>query len=167
VVDFLSKEKRSWVMSRIRGKNTGPERQVARVLRQMGLGFRQHVRDLPGIPDFVFATAKVAVFVHGDFWHGWRLPAWKDRLPPYWKQKLEENRRRDRRKFARLRKEGWQVVRIWDHELNQGQEKWINRVWGMIAGRSSFDGRAVRTPTRRSRSHPSVRSRSGAESRSH
>jgi DNA mismatch endonuclease (patch repair protein) len=70
----------------------------------------------------------VVVFVDGDYWHGWRFPTWKDKLPPYWKQKIEKNRQRDRRNFRRLRREGWLVIRIWEHELECDPELCINRI---------------------------------------
>lgn len=78
--DIMSAEKRSAVMAKIKGRDTGPERIVAGLLRDAGLTFENHARDLPGRPDFVFRDRRVAVFVDCDFWHGWRFPVWRDKL---------------------------------------------------------------------------------------
>ena len=77
------------------------------------------MRALPGTPDVVFPRQRVAVFVDGDFWHGYRLPAWEQGLKPYWREKIRRNRRRDRRNVARLRKLGWTVIRVWEHDVQR------------------------------------------------
>ena len=117
MTDIMSREKRSAVMSRIRGKDTGIERTIAEALATRGLSPERHVPDLPGKPDFVFRDDRLAVFVDGDFWHGWRFPAWEHKLTPRWRDKIAETRRRDRRNFARLRRSGWRVVRLWEHQI--------------------------------------------------
>ncbi len=126
--DFMSPETRSRVMSKIRGKDTGPERAVADGLSALGLTWEPHARDLPGRPDFVFRDRKVAVFVDGDFWHGWHFPTWRDKLSPRWEEKIEANRRRDARNARRLRRSGWQVVRLWEHQVVQDLPACIARV---------------------------------------
>jgi DNA mismatch endonuclease (patch repair protein) len=83
---------------------------------------------LPGRPDLVFQTEKLAVFVDGDFWHGYRFPAWRSRLSPYWKAKIERNRARDRRNFATLRRRGWHVLRIWEHAISNDLAACANRI---------------------------------------
>lgn len=115
--DFLAPEVRSRVMSRIRGKHTGPERALQAELERLGLRFETHARDLPGTPDFVFRTRQVAVFVDGDFWHGWRFREWEGKLAPFWRDKIRATQARDRRARRQLRAAGWHVVRIWEHEL--------------------------------------------------
>lgn len=115
--DIMSPATRSALMSRIRGKDTAPELLLARLLRRSRKRFQVHQRDLPGRPDIVFRRAKVAVFVDGDFWHGWRFPVWRLKLSEKWEAKIEANRRRDMRNHARLRRAGWTVVRIWEHQL--------------------------------------------------
>src|ERR1700741_1296378 len=97
--DIMSRTKRSALMSRIRGKGTSPERILANYLTSCGLFFEQHAADLPGKPDIVFRQRRLAVFVDGDFWHGWRFPLWKGKLTQLWKVKIEANRRRDQRNF--------------------------------------------------------------------
>jgi DNA mismatch endonuclease (patch repair protein) len=74
----------------------------------------------------------VAVFVDGDYWHGWRFPAWRDKLAAYWKQKIETNRRRDRRNFRRLRRSGWRVIRLWEHEVERDAERCVDRIESAI-----------------------------------
>jgi len=115
-------------MSRVRTKDTGPERTVASALRRLGLRFRKHDRALPGCPDIVFPERRVAVFIDGDFWHGFRYPAWTCRLSPFWRQKIEGNRARDLKNFAALRRRGWRVVRIWQHQVEQGLAASVERI---------------------------------------
>ena len=115
--DIMSVETRSRVMARIRGKGTGPELRLAALLSQAGLAWESHATDLPGRPDFVFRDQRVVVFVDGDFWHGWRFPVWRDKLSEAWEAKIEATRLRDVRNFRRLRRSGWRVVRIWEHQL--------------------------------------------------
>lgn len=126
--DIMSVERRSALMGRIKGKHTGPERSMARLLRGAGRRFEIHARDLPGCPDFVFRRARVAVFVDGDFWHGWRFPVWRLKLSEKWEAKIEANRRRDTRNHARLRRGGWSVVRIWEHQIERDPDACLLRV---------------------------------------
>jgi DNA mismatch endonuclease (patch repair protein) len=124
----MSPEKRSALMARIRGKDTGPERAVAEALVARGWEFETHARDLPGRPDILFRTAMVAVFVDGDFWHGWRFPIWRDKLSEAWEAKIEANRRRDARNFRKLRRSGWTVIRLWEHQVKRDLHDCIARV---------------------------------------
>jgi len=117
--DIMSVEKRSALMGRIRGTNTGPERKMAAALEALELAWESHARDLPGRPDFVFREAQVAVFVDGDFWHGWRFPAWRHKLSEKWEKKIQATRLRDRKNHRRLRRMGWIVLRFWEHSIKQ------------------------------------------------
>lgn len=126
--DIMSPETRSVVMSKIRGKNTGPERKVAAGLAGLKVVWDSHVRALPGCPDFVFFAAKVAVFVDGDFWHGWRFPVWRDKLSEKWEDKIEATRRRDARNHRRLRAMGWKVIRLWEHQVEKDLHSCLERV---------------------------------------
>lgn len=126
--DIMCPEKRSALMSRIRGKNTGPERIVVDALRAKRFAFRCHVKDLPGRPDIIFNKTKVAVFIDGDFWHGWRFPLWKGKLTRRWKAKIAANRIRDQRNFRKLRRLGWKVIRIWEHQVEQNVIACLNRI---------------------------------------
>jgi DNA mismatch endonuclease (patch repair protein) len=117
MADHLTPAQRARAMKRVKLKNGSLEKLVQRELQAKGLKFRRHVRALPGKPDIVFQKEKVAVFVDGDFWHGWRLPVWEHKLSKFWRDKLRANRARDQRNFRRLRAQGWKVIRIWQHEL--------------------------------------------------
>jgi DNA mismatch endonuclease (patch repair protein) len=128
--DIMSVEARSAVMAKIRGKDTTPERTIVGHLQQRGFGFDQHTADLPGRPDIVFRDRKVAVFIDGDFWHGWRFPLWKHKLSPKWQEKIAATRVRDARNFRKLRRAGWTVLRLWEHQIESNPEKCIERIVG-------------------------------------
>jgi DNA mismatch endonuclease, patch repair protein len=119
VVDHISPERRSWLMSRVGGKNTSPEIRVRRAAHALGLRFRLHRKDLPGRPDLVFPKYGVAVFVHGCFWHrhaGCRKSSVPKSRVDYWAAKFEANIARDARVAADLAELGWSVATIWDSE---------------------------------------------------
>lgn len=132
--DIMSPEKRSALMSRIKGKGTLPERLVSEALGRLGLEFECHVGDLPGRPDFVFRTQKISVFIDGDFWHGWRFPVWRDKLTEAWESKIEANRARDLRNHRKLRRMGWKVIRIWEHQIHGDLSGVIDRILVAIDG---------------------------------
>jgi DNA mismatch endonuclease (patch repair protein) len=135
MVDFLTPEQRSRVMSRIRATGTTPERYLEALLKAAGLRFRTHDRSLPGRPDFVFPRAKVAVLVNGDFWHGWRFPVWQHKLPEFWRSKIVGNRKRDRLNLARLRRLGWKPLRIWEHQVEADVAGCLRRVLEVLGKR--------------------------------
>lgn len=117
--DVFTKAKRSEVMSRIRGRgNRDTELALAKLLRRHAVtGWRRHPV-MFGKPDFVFRKERVAVFVDGCFWHGCPHHATKPgNNAGFWRKKLAANRARDRLVNRRLRRDGWRVVRIWEHEL--------------------------------------------------
>lgn len=115
--DIMSREKRSQLMQKIKSRNTSPELKLAAALSALGLAFDRHPKTVLGKPDFVFPAERLAVFVDGDFWHGWRFPLWKHKLSPFWQEKISKNRERDARTFRRLRRQGWRVLRIWEHQV--------------------------------------------------
>lgn len=119
-------------MSRIRARNTVPELTIRHLLHGRGLRYRTHVGSLPGRPDIVFSKAKVAVFIDGDFWHGWRFSRWRDGLAPYWQSKIERNMQRDVQNVRRLRRSGWLVIRVWEHEVETDPEGCANRIEGAV-----------------------------------
>ena len=133
--DHLTPEQRSRAMKRVKLKDGSLEVLVQRELRARGLKFRRHIRTLPGRPDIVFPKQKVAVFVDGDFWHGWRLPAWEHKLSPFWRDKLHTNRARDQRNFRKLRALGWKVVRLWQHDVLRNIAACIQRVHTALSER--------------------------------
>ena len=136
--DIMSPEKRSAVMSKIRSKDTGPERVLAGLMRDNGISFESHAKDLAGSPDFVFRDAGVAVFVDGDFWHGWRFPLWKHKLSNKWKEKITKNRARDQRNHCKLKRDGWKVIRIWEHQIEKNAAGCLDRVRRFL--NSDFSG---------------------------
>jgi DNA mismatch endonuclease (patch repair protein) len=132
VVDVLTPEQRSRAMRSVKSKDTSLERSLASALSAFGYRFKKHVGSLPGRPDVVFVTEKIAVFVDGEFWHGYRYPSWRHKLTPWWRRKIEENRARDKRNFAKLRRWGWIVVRIWGREIHQDTAAAARRVTAMV-----------------------------------
>jgi len=119
-MDRISKAHRSWNMSRIRSKDTGPERIVRRILRQLRIRFRSHVTTLPGTPDFVLLDYKIALFVHGCFWHrhaGCPFAYSPKTRREFWNEKLSANARRDRNALNRLRSIGWRSMTVWECRL--------------------------------------------------
>lgn len=126
--DIMSPQTRSAVMSRIRGSGTGPEKAMASAFSELGLKWEEHVRELPGRPDFIFREPRVAVFVDGDFWHGWNFKEWRDKLSEKWEAKIAATRRRDARNHRLLREMGWKVIRVWEHQVKQSPARCARRV---------------------------------------
>ena len=131
-MDTMSPLKRSQLMARIRSKNTTPERVVTALLTAGGLLFEQHCRDLPGCPDIVFREQRLAVFVDGDFWHGWRFPIWQHRMSEKWRSKIAETRKRDKRAHCQLRRSGWNVIRLWEHSVEENRLECVRRVLQLL-----------------------------------
>ena len=119
MTDVFDPEKRSEIMSRIRGRDTKPEMIVRRIAHGLGFRFRLHRRDLPGSPDLVFPKHRAVIMVHGCFWH--RHPGCKYASSPktrvrFWEDKFEGNVVRDRRNEEALHELGWRVMVIWECE---------------------------------------------------
>lgn len=126
MTDVFSKKKRSWIMSRIKGHDTKPERLVRSLVHRMGYRFRLNVADLPGKPDLVLPRHGKVIFVHGCFWHG--HPRCKRATIPttrrnFWLNKIEGNRARDAKVRAALRRIGWKVLVVWQCEISAAGEK--------------------------------------------
>ncbi len=122
-MDKLSPEHRSENMRRIRGKDTSPELTVRKLCRELGFtGYRIHRKELPGKPDLAWIGRKLAIFVHGCFWHahdcseGLRKPKSNQN---YWIPKIERNQLRDAENIKNLRAAGWNVLIIWECELRE------------------------------------------------
>lgn len=109
-------------MSRIRSKDTNPEKKVRSMLHQMGYRFRIHVKKLPGQPDIVLPKYKKVIFVHGCFWHlhkGCRDGTIPKTQHEKWKVKLERNIKRDKLHINNLKKLGWKVLILWECEIEK------------------------------------------------
>jgi DNA mismatch endonuclease (patch repair protein) len=120
LVDYLTPEARSILMSRIRGKDTAPEMFVRRIVHSLGYRYRLHCRNLPGTPDLVFRRLRKIIFVHGCFWHrheGCRFAYTPKTRRPFWEEKFRLNKERDRRHLLMLRRDGWDVLILWECEL--------------------------------------------------
>jgi DNA mismatch endonuclease (patch repair protein) len=124
----MSAEKRSALMSRIKGRGTKPELAVEQMLLALGVVYESHARDLPGRPDFVLRDARVAVLVDGDFWHGWNFGAWRRKLSEKWELKIAHTIRRDTRNRRALRRAGWVVVRLWEHQVRDSPARCKARI---------------------------------------
>jgi len=135
--DVFTKAKRSQVMSKIRGRgNKDTELALAKLMRSKGItGWRRHL-PLFGKPDFAFRRERVAVFVDGCFWHG--CPK-HSKLPvnnrDFWCAKLAKNLARDRKVNRTLRREGWRVIRIWEHDLVNNPARCLRRIAQALASK--------------------------------
>ena len=134
MTDIFSREKRSWVMSRIRGKNTGIDLRMREILEWAGHGFEMYPK-MYGNPDFVIPDKRIAIFCDGDFWHGYKY--WEKRKPAgrYWQDKIEGNMRRDARVSRKLRRMGWSVLRFWEHDILRNGEACATKIGRKIAER--------------------------------
>jgi DNA mismatch endonuclease (patch repair protein) len=130
-MDIWTKEKRSEVMKKIKGKNTKPEKILRSALFRKGYRFRIHRKDLPGNPDIVFPKYKTAVFVHGCFWH-FHEDCREGRIPStnteFWNNKLSKNIERDKRNINALEEAGWWVLVIWECEIEKNIDDTIQKV---------------------------------------
>ncbi len=126
MADIFTPEKRSWVMSRIRSKDTKIERTVASLLRKNRIHYRRHPK-LFGSPDFV-VEKKILVFCDGDFWHGYNYASKKKPPKKFWREKIERNMARDKKVTGKLRRDGWSVVRLWEHDIENSPEKCIAKI---------------------------------------
>ena len=119
MADTRTKEQRRHIMQSIKGRDTGPEMAVRRLLHRAGYRYRLHVKKLAGSPDIVFPGRRKIVFVHGCYWHGHGCR--KGQLPKskleFWGGKIEANRARDARKEGELRAAGWDVLTVWQCEI--------------------------------------------------
>jgi DNA mismatch endonuclease (patch repair protein) len=128
-MDVFSKEKRSEIMSKIRSKNTIAERLVFKELRKRKIYFQKHYKKAAGKPDIALPRKKKAVFIDGDFWHGYKFLRQKERLPKkYWVQKIEGNVARDKRNTAKLKKEGWLILRVWEHQIEKDFDRTMKNI---------------------------------------
>ena len=129
--DHLSPEERSELMSRINSKETDPEQLTRSLLHRAGYRFRKNVSDLPGTPDVVLPKYDTVIFVHGCFWH--RHDCRKGRSMPstnreFWEEKFDRNIKRDKENKKNLQQLGWQVLIVWECELNDAPMDTVEKV---------------------------------------
>ncbi|MBN2458855.1 very short patch repair endonuclease [Candidatus Woesearchaeota archaeon] len=127
--DKFDAKTRSKIMSRIRSKDTSIEISFRKILWNAGMkGYRLHYH-APGNPDIAFVDKKIAIFIDGDFWHGYN---WKKlgKVPPrkYWQKKISKNIERDKKYNALLKKEGWKVIRLWEHDLKKNSKRCASKI---------------------------------------
>lgn len=118
--NFNTTPERSKLMSKIKGKNTKPEILLRKALYSTGIRYRLNVAKLPGRPDIVIGKYKLAIFIDGDFWHGYNWEEKKLRIKSnaeYWIKKIERNIERDTENNIALKKIGYTVIRFWDHQI--------------------------------------------------
>lgn len=143
-------------MAGIRGKDTKPELQIRKFLHRAGFRFRLHVKDLPGKPDIVLPRYKMAIFIHGCFWHchDCHMFKWPKSRGRFWRTKLIRNQENDKKQLAALRSAGWRVLVVWECAL-KGKERLnesnlAKRILGSLVGCTCLFGgsrRATRVCT--------------------
>ena len=146
MADVHTKAQRSFNMSRIRDKNTKPEILVRSMVHRMGYRYRLHQKDLPGKPDLVLPRHKKVIFVHGCFWHMHNCKY--GRVKPatnadFWQKKREGNRERDKRNIRALKKQGWQVLIVWECQVKDAG-KLGGILWAFL-GKAGKAGEVVST----------------------
>ena len=136
MTDIVDPKRRSEMMANVRSRNTAPELAVRRIAHRMGLRFRLHRKDLPGRPDLVFPRHRLAVFVHGCFWHrheGCRHASMPKSRTAIWAEKFAANVQRDARQQTALRSLGWRILVVWECETKD--EAAVERRLGVLIGR--------------------------------
>lgn len=128
--DKISPEQRSKLMSGIFSKNTKFEQDFINLLKKsVENKFQTNVKVLKGKPDLVFQKEKLCVFLDSDFWHGWQYPRWKHLLKnDFWREKINNNRKRDIRILKLLRRNGRKVLRVWEHKINKNPLDVVNTI---------------------------------------
>lgn len=120
-------------MSRIHGKNTGPEMKIRKMLYAQGIrGYRTHF-NIPGKPDIVFTKKKIAIFIDGCFWHKCPICFQEPEIrKEFWLKKINSNVERDKKVNLQLQKEDWKVIRIWEHEVRKDPENVVKRICDLL-----------------------------------
>ncbi len=134
MADSVSPERRSEIMSKIRGKDTGPEIKERRLIHRMGYRYPLHASRLPGRPDLVFPRHRLVVFIDGCFWHGcpahYTVPGTR---PEFWADKVRSNVNGDRKNTIELERKGWRVIRIWEHSVKKDPERVAGRICSLLS----------------------------------
>jgi len=134
MTDVFSPEKRSWVMSRIRGTNTKIDLKMKKLLSGTSCRSQMYPK-MFGNPDFIIKRKKIAIFCDGDFWHGYRYDSKKKPAKKFWRDKIEGNMKRDKRISRKLRREGWSVLRFWEHNIEKRPDVCERKIARKISSR--------------------------------
>lgn len=135
MADRLTPEHRSWNMSRIKSKNTKPEIVLRSLLHRSGFRFRLHDKKLPGRPDIVLPKYQSVIFVNGCFWHRHehcKLSYTPKSRQNFWDKKFSDTVNRDQKKIKLLKESGWNVITVWECELNSNPESILKRTISTI-----------------------------------
>lgn len=129
MTDVLTPAQRKYNMSRIRGKNTGPEIKLRKLLWSQGIrGYRIHF-NLSGKPDIVFTKKKIAIFIDGCFWHKCPICFQEPKTrKDFWMKKIDSNIERDQKNTKKLQDDGWTVLRLWEHEIRKTPEDVLRKI---------------------------------------
>jgi DNA mismatch endonuclease (patch repair protein) len=131
MADRITKTQRSKNMSAVRSSgNRSTELEFLQLLKKNKItGWRRHYKKMNGTPDFVFLKCKTAIFIDGCFWHGCpKCGSYPKSNRKFWKTKIDNNRKRDRRDSREVKRKGWAVLRIWEHEMNKRPERVLNKL---------------------------------------
>jgi len=131
MTDRISPEHRSWNMSRIRNKDTHPEKCLRSLLHQAGFRFRLHASNLPGKPDLVLPRYKTVIFVHGCYWHrhsGCKNATTPDTHTDFWVNKFQRTVKRDKEVVDKLINQDWRVITVWECELKNNPDSVIQKI---------------------------------------
>ncbi len=134
--DFNTTSERSKLMKRIRSKNTTPERLLCKELWKRGIRYRKNYELLPGKPDIAITKHKIAIFIDGEFWHGYNWDEKKTKIKSnrdYWIPKIEKNIERDKKYNKELLNIGWKIIRLWEKEVIKDTDMCVNLVINLIA----------------------------------
>ena len=134
MTDVFTPEKRSWIMSRIRSRNTKIDLEMKKILSGTTRSYEMYPK-MHGNPDFIIQRKKIAIFCDGDFWHGYKYQEKKKPAKKFWRDKIERNMARDRSVSRKLRREGWSVLRFWEHDIQKRPDFCARRIARKVAGR--------------------------------
>ncbi len=144
---FYTTTEKSKQMSKIRAKNTKPETMFRKALHTQGIRFRNHSKGIPGNPDVAIKKYKLAVFIDGEFWHGYDWLAKKDKIKTnrdFWVPKIERNMQRDEQVNEHLKALGFTVFRFWDFEIKQNLTKCVGEIIGYLLRNRTWQRNGLR-----------------------
>jgi len=128
---FKTSAARSELMKKIKSDKTTPEILLQKALRKEKIKFKKNYSQLHGNPDVALIDKKIAIFVDGEFWHGYQWKEKKKKIKanrPYWIPKIERTIKRDKENNKKLKKEGWKVIRFWQQQLKKDLQKCVNKI---------------------------------------